>query len=78
MKQPERVKKARAAIVETKELLLYFLGKESSTLKDLHRKFNDLDNLLSELSMDQKTYGNWLAKKIKRDMNRSERKKGKK
>ena len=77
MKQPERVKKARAVIAETKELLLYYLGKESIHLKELNKKFNDLDNLLSELSMDQKTYGSWLAKKIKRDMNRSERKKEK-
>ena len=77
MKQPERVKKARAVIAETKELLLYYLGKESIYLKELNKKFNDLDNLLSELSMDQKTYGSWLAKKIKRDMNRSERKKEK-
>ena len=77
MKQPERVKKARAVITETKDLLQYYLGKESVHFKELSKKFNDLDELLSELSMDQKTYGNWLAKKIKRDMNRSERKKEK-
>ncbi len=78
MKQPERVKKSREVIRETKELLSYFLGENTVHYKELIRKFNDLDDLLSELSMDQKTYGSWLAKKIKRDMDRSERKKERK
>ncbi len=78
MKQPERVKKGRAALSEMKNLLEYFLGKKSPHYLKLCKKFNDLDDLISILSMDQKTYGNWLAKKIKRDMDRSKRKKEKK
>ena len=78
MKQPERVKKGRAVIKETLDLLEYFLGKNSHQYKEISRKFDSLDTLISELSMDKKTYGNWLARKIKRDLDRSERKKDKK
>lgn len=78
MKYPDRVTKGIAAIKEAQDILEYILGKNSKEFKSFKTRFSNLENLIRELSMDQKTYGNWLAKKIKRDMKKSKDKKDKK
>lgn len=65
MKEPKRVQKALDTLDTLLEWLHYYMGDCTEFRKFVRQEVTDLENLLRELSLDQKVHNIRLAKKLK-------------
>lgn len=63
MKEPKRVLKAIKTLEELKECFQFFASEDA--YKVFSEKLSELEELLSELALDQKTQNARLAKRLK-------------